>query len=214
MHRTLASFNDVLQSPAWSVGATLLAAVAIIVAVALARQQRSRKSLTFEIRMVELVSVHSDARDRIKVLYEEEEIEQAHLLQLWLRNNGNVPVLEADFEAPFELVFAAEGRPLTVETSCFPDHLGPRATIDGSRVRLEPLLLNPGDVAGVQVFISNFTSLDLEYRIVGVPKITETKPSTNKSFGEILAESLTITLRPLGISVRDLRDGLRKGLGS
>lgn len=202
------NLTEVLGSPAWSVGATVLAAAAIIVSIVIARQQRARKVLGYELGFTELVSVHQGARDLIKIYYEDEQIEQAHLLQLRLINVGDLPVLQADFQRPLTLEFEGGGSPLTVEAKSRPAELRPEVEIVGSSVSLKPLLLNPGDSISVEVFARNFKGLNCDYRIIGVPTLTEMTPQIAPSLTQMLGESFTIAggviTEPLRVLLTDL----------
>ena len=206
----LGDFGDVLNSPGWSVGATLLAAIAIIVAVVLARQQRARKILGYEIGITSLVSVHRGARDLIKIYYEDEQIEQAHLLQLRLVNAGNVPILEADFERSLKLDFEGTGRPLTVEAKSRPPELQPDVKIVDGEVALAPLLLNPGDSISIEVFARDFKGVHLDYRVIGVPTLTELTPQVAPSLSRLLIESFETATGSLAQPIRQSLSELLK----
>jgi hypothetical protein len=198
-----ADFSDVLSGPGWSVGATVLAAVAIVVAVVLARQQRAHKVLGYDLGVTALVSVHQGARDLIKIYYGDEQIDQADLLQLRLVNAGNVPILEADFQRPLRLEFEGGGSPLTVDAKSSPDELRPKVEIVGGAVTLAPLLLNPEDSISIEVFARNFKGVHLDYRVIGVPTLTQMTSHVTPSLAQLLAESLTLASGPFTEPLRE-----------
>jgi len=197
----LADLGDVFASPGWTVGATVLAAVAIAVTVYLYRKQRSRKELSFRLSGSELVSIHSEARDSIEIRYRGLEIESAHLLEVELRNSGNVAIKREDFERPVALVLGEGVEVLTMNTPHVkPPELDPEITagvvgFEGSmRVQLEPLLLNPGDEVTVQVLVSDFAGEpDLDYRIVGIAQLRDAAQQGRRSWRQI-ANSTGLTL--------------------
>ncbi|MEX2448669.1 MAG: hypothetical protein WD404_07995 [Solirubrobacterales bacterium] len=55
--------------------------MAIGVTVWLYRRQKTRKSLSYEIKVTELVNIHSAAKGRIKVLFGDDEIGQLRLVE-------------------------------------------------------------------------------------------------------------------------------------
>jgi hypothetical protein len=174
----IADIGDILGSPVWTVLATLLAAAAIWVSIWLYRRQRTRKSLSYEISVTELVSVHSaanDAKDRIRIFFDEEQIEQVHLVEARIENNGNVPVPSSDFEGPLVIELGEGAAPLTVDVTnkTTPDLHG-EAAYRKTAVALAPLLLNPGDGLTLKILTRNLQrKVECHYRIVGVTEMTD-----------------------------------------
>lgn len=173
-----ADIGDILGSPVWTVLATVLAAIAIWVSIWLYRRQRSRKSLSYEISATELVSVHSaadDAKDRIRIFFDDEQIEQVHLVEVRIENDGNVAVPSGDFEGPLTIELGEGAAPLTVDVTdkTTPD-LRATATHYETGVALAPLMLNPGDGLTLKILARNLQSqVECHYRIIGVTKMTD-----------------------------------------
>jgi hypothetical protein len=167
-----ADLVDIAGSPIW---ATILAAVAILVSLYLYRRQRTRKSLSYEIKLVELVSVHRAAEGRIKVLFDEEEIGQVHLVEARFENNGNVPVTAEDFEQAISLDLGDGATALTADvTDVTPEDLHVEARPRGNRVEIQPLLLNPGDCMTLKAFARDLRGeVECRYRIVGVARMDD-----------------------------------------
>jgi hypothetical protein len=189
----VAAFADVLGSPIWTVLATVLAAVAIAVTVILYRRQRSRKSLTYEVKVTQLVNVHSAAKDRIKIYFEDEQIEQVHLVEARLENSGNVPILEGDFERPVSFNLGPGATPLTVDVSSLrPAELAAEINLDGNEVQLMPLLLNPSDGLTLKILVRNLGSkVQCQYRIVGITQMIDAQRQAQRQ------AQLTLTKRLL-----------------
>src|SRR4051794_41137450 len=124
-----ASFNGVLSSPAWTAAASILAVVAIIISVVLYRRGRARKALMCSFSDTPLVSVRSEAKDEIQILYAGEPVTGVHLISFSLANVGNVPILESDYESPIVLNLGPTAVPLNVETKeAVPPDLAPHGT--------------------------------------------------------------------------------------
>jgi hypothetical protein len=201
--QSIASLNHLLEDPAWTASATVLAAVAIGVSVYLTRRYRSRKRLSYRISVTELVSVHGDAKDKIEIQYEGETVENVHLVEVGLRNAGNVPITGPDFEVPISIGLGEGSEILSAEISnADPTELSPALEVSKetrpsgaapsristgdesvTKVRLEAALMNPGDRFTVKVLVSDFAGdPDLDYRIVGVKSLTDDADPKAKSW--------------------------------
>lgn len=192
----LADLADILGSPVWAVLTTLLAAAAIWVSIWLYRRQRTRKSLTYEVKITELVSVHRAAKGRIKIYFGDERIERAHLVEARIENNGNVQVDDADFKEPIIFDLGPVATALTADiTDTEPDDLSAQVLLRGSEVQLQPLLLNPGDRVTLKIFARDLGDVTCHYRIRGVSKMVDAAAQRQRQ--------TTV----LGRAVGSLRDG-------
>ena len=174
-----ADLGDVLGSPAWTAAATILAAIAIGVTIWLYRRQRSRKTLSYSVKVTQLVSVHSAAKDRIEISYGNERIKQMHLVEARIENTGNVPVESSDFEQPITFDLGQGARALTAEASELqPPELEIQVQLNGQQIQLMPLLLNPGDGLTIKSFVRDLSpssQVKCRYRIVGVSKMVDAR---------------------------------------
>jgi hypothetical protein len=171
----IADIGGVLGSPVWTVLATVLAAAAIWVSIWLYRRQRTRKSLSYTIKVTELVSVHQAAKGRIKILFDEEEIERAQLVEARIENDGNVPITIEDFQLPFVFDLGEGATALTADiTKCTPDDLPAQVYVVKNEIEIQPLLLNPGDGLTIKSFARNLQQKPVPHcRIVGVSKLRD-----------------------------------------
>ena len=152
--------------------ATILAAVAIWVSIWLYRRQRTRKSLAYEVKITELVSVHHAAKGRIRIFFGEEQIQRAHLVEARIESNGNVPVVKEDFQEPITFDLGPGATALTVDiTDTTPEDMRVQALLQDNEVRLQPLLLNPGDRVILKIFARDLGEVTCHYRIIGVSKM-------------------------------------------
>ena len=170
-----ADVGDVLGSPVWTVLATLFTAAAIGVTVWLYRRQRERKSLSYERQITSLVSVHASAKGSIRILFGEEEVERAHLVEVKLKNTGNVPILDEDFERPLSFDLGPGATAMSVDVvDVEPAELRPEVRVEKNEALLMPLLLNPGDQLALKMLVRNLNgSVDCHYRIVGISKLID-----------------------------------------
>jgi hypothetical protein len=190
----IASLTHLLENPAWTAGATVIAVIGLSVSIFLARRYRSKKRLAYRISVTELVSVHGDAQDKIEISYEGETFERVHLVEVNLRNAGNVPITRSDFEVPVSVGLGEGSAVLSAEiadadpselspgleslkevrrssTSSREDLVGEEST---TKVKLEPALMNPSDRLTIKILVSDFAGdPDLDYRVVGVKTLID-----------------------------------------
>jgi hypothetical protein len=98
----LASISDVLTN-ATLVGA-IVGAAGLGATVIIYRRQRIRKSLAYAVTNTPLVSIRSEARDKIQITYDGEPVKGVHLVSFSLSNVGNQPVSEEDGVVPLRYV--------------------------------------------------------------------------------------------------------------
>jgi hypothetical protein len=162
----------------------LVALAGIGVGAFFGSKQLSRRRLSRSLQITQLVSVHSEARDRIHLSFEGEQINQVHLVKIRLWNSGNRSIQEADFERPLTIGFGG-GTPLTVEvTDVHPPEMRPSAQLieeNGGGVQLVPLLLNPGDSLSLKILVRDFNGdLTYDYRIVGITDLIDADRQANR----------------------------------
>jgi len=163
-----------------------LAAIAVPIWVYL--KQRSRKDFSKEVQVTQLVNIHSEAKDRITIHYEGEQIKQVHLVEIDLENSGNVPIRAEDFERPLTIELGL-GIPITVDvTSTTPNELEPRLEVTPRGVELQPLLLNAGDSLKLKILVRDFVGeVAFDYRIVGISKLIDARAQTQRSWHRLFA---------------------------
>lgn len=161
-----------------SIISVLVAVVGIAIGAFFARKQLSRKRLSYSQQVTQLVNVHSEAKDRIKIFFGERQIQQAHLIEIGLKNTGNRPIKESDFERPLTVDLGG-GFAMTAEIAeVNPPELKPEVVLTGTAdrtgIQLRPLLLNPGDSLTLKVLARDFRGeVHFDYRIVGVNELTD-----------------------------------------
>jgi hypothetical protein len=98
---------------------------------------------------------------------------------LEVSNTGSRPIPASDFDGPLELLIAPPSKLLrarVAETS--PNGIPARVKVQDGAVRLEPLLLNPGDVIGISVLTSSGQpQFETRARISGVRTVPFDHPT-------------------------------------
>lgn len=98
-----------------------------------------------------------------------------------MRNSGNSPILSSDFDGPIEVAFGTSVDLLDVAVEdAEPGHLTPTVNILTRIVRIEPLLLNPGDSFVLTILSDGATEPEVLARIAGVPNPTREPPQLER----------------------------------
>jgi hypothetical protein len=166
-------FIGVLAAAALMVGlATLTATVGVPFVVY--RLQRRRKSLAYSGTAAPLATVRSEVRGRVQVLVNGKPVENASVLTLRFRNNGNQVIGVDDFEAPIQIRFPTAVsvlEPSAGEVEPWDLNLQVTPTDDGALVA--PLLLNPGDRFDIMFLLdgSAATKPSVSARVAGVGQL-------------------------------------------
>lgn len=153
----------------------VLAVVAVGVTIYLWWRSRQRKAIAYRLVASRVVSVRPEAQGRISILYDGEKVEDVHLVDLLIRNSGNVPVAATDFERPFAIVLGDRAHVLGFEVArTSPTDLSPVVTADSGCLTVAPLLLNPGDSFELSALVSDSSARPrLEARVSGVAKLAD-----------------------------------------
>jgi type II secretory pathway pseudopilin PulG len=171
-----------------------LAAIAVPIWVYL--KQRSRKDLAKDVQVTRLVSIHNEAKGRITIHFEGEQIEQVHLVEVRLTNSGNVPIRPEDFERPITIELGS-GTPLSADIAeTTPARLDPKAQITPRGVELQPLLLNTGDSLKLKILVRDFAGeIAFDYRIVGISQLMDARLQAERSWSHRLFGSSDLLSR-------------------
>lgn len=160
--------------------ALLVGVLAIAVAVEVYFLQRKKKSLSF--RVVTNTSllpldeaVKSEAKDKLQILFDGKPVQNVHLLELEILNDGNVPIPTSDFERPLTFKLGTVTKilvePELVRVSG--RSLKPTWGSATNSIHIDPLLLNSKDSMIFKFLLDEFDgAIDADTRIVGVKEIT------------------------------------------
>jgi len=167
---------EFLRDQIWQFIGALVTFVGIPVTVALALVLRKRKQLSYEILShVPLLNVEEAIQGRVKILFDGQPVGNVQLVEVKIKNSGNVPVLRTDYERPISLHFGDGSTILSAEVSeRDPDNLGASVRADEGRVNLNPVLLNAGDWATIKVLVSQVTKhVQIDGRVIGVRRLLD-----------------------------------------
>lgn len=102
-----------------------------------------------------LLTIDKELQGKIKVIYENNPIEDISLLVIKFLNQGNEPIKSDDFEEPITMSFSPNVGILSVELKqADPPTINVKLTQEKDRIIIEPLLLNRGDSITIKVLLT------------------------------------------------------------
>lgn len=148
--------SDILRDPIWQFVGVAISLVALVVAVVAIRFQLLKKSVSYSHAYEHPVFYlfNQELKERFRITFDGREVERLHAFNLHIVNNGNVPVLPADFVTPISIEFPQGSHIFGASaTDKTPPNLA--VSIGGAEYQyaIEPLLLNPGDEFTVQFLV-------------------------------------------------------------
>lgn len=163
--------GDVFAWGFWGVLATILSVIAMIL---IYRAQRKIKNLSYEIiSNTQLLGVEAEMQGKVKILYNDEEVNSVHLLTLKFTNFGNQSITSSDYERHLSVVFDSNSKILTHDIiDQEPNNLGVTSEVDFNKISLNKVLMNSKDSFSLKTLISNYDGLPtVDGRITGVKSI-------------------------------------------
>lgn len=174
---------DFLQDSSFQFIVTVvLAVVAIVVAVVIALFQRKLKSFSYEeVSVAEIVSVKSEFRQSVQVLFEGKLVEDAKMIVVRFFNSGNETIGVGDFHDKVGICFSGGSTILSASVqSAAPDSLRVELIGDKQSLYLKPTLFNAGDSVTVNLIVKDYVNYSIVGRIVGVKEVSRVMSGSPK----------------------------------
>jgi hypothetical protein len=174
----------------WQLVTTILALLAIFAAYNIFFLGQPRKELQIIIDTpISLVDVKPEAVPDIQVSYKGEPVNKVFLLQVHIKNSGNQPIAEADFNRPLSFIFPPEYKLADATiTSSEPANIGMTVTKTSEQVaQASRTLLNQDDLVSVRFIVigdSSETLLNkftIDGRILGIKEIKRISSSDQQT---------------------------------
>jgi hypothetical protein len=159
----------------WTVVSAIAAVAGLFLPLIIFFIGRDIKELTVEtVSRSVLVDLSNPLLSALKLTYNDVPVGKLTVATIELRNSGNRPIEQTDFERAINLRFPTPGNVLTATLSeKAPIDLMPKIVYDSNHISIDPLLLNPGDLFRITVqFRGDFSEPIVETRISNVPSIT------------------------------------------
>ena len=149
--------------------ATLSIAIPTIVAVILFLMGRSRKLITYKKLTEEaLLSVSDELKNKLKIYYDSQLIENVHLFKLEIANSGTKEIQEKDYNEPITIFFGKTAKILSCEiTEYKPLSFPITYEFDSSVIKLSKTLINPKEAVVIKTLVSKPEFYNVYGRIAG-----------------------------------------------
>lgn len=181
----------------------IVAVIAVLATIGweLVKRRLWGKSLSYGIDAVEeLLVVGNEIADDLRIEYQGSAIADCQLILISIRNDGGESILATDFVQPLTLAFGGDSRVLRAEvTKVQPPALNVVVHIVDQQVRIEPLLMNGGDLFQLRILLSGFhlEDLSVQCRVVGIHEVSQFNARSELrkqrlAFGQDLAAFLAV----------------------
>lgn len=170
---------ELLRDPAWQFVGAVLALLALIATVVIYRRQQQNPALAWQVlSTTPLLSVGNELRSRIKILLDDQPVDQVHLILLRLINMGTGAIRPTDFERPLCFAFGMTTIILNGEVTKASDpSLQATIALSVDELRVDPVLLNGGDWIEIKVLVTQYDGpIKVDGRIAGVKQIQRFDP--------------------------------------
>jgi hypothetical protein len=161
---------DILRDPIWQL---VIGVVTLIITVWLTTRGYAKK-ITYEIiAQTSLVNItRSSVKNRIKILLDDNLVENAELILIKIKNTGLIPIKSSDFETPLNLSLGKSAKILSSEIyDLSPANLQIPFSVEEGILTIDPVLLNSKDSFTVKIIADSPSKIELSGRIVGVKEI-------------------------------------------
>ena len=121
-----------------------------------------------------LTTLNSIKELDIKLFHNKKSITDLWIITHKLTNQGNIPILESDFQSSIEFEIDSNATILSTKILAKePNHLPARISFEKNKFFIEPTLINPKEFIQYEVIFSsnNFVSIDAKPRIKGIHDI-------------------------------------------
>jgi hypothetical protein len=150
-----------------------LAILAAIIAWVSYKNQRGRMRLEYAV-IANIRLLPESVPKELKVHLGDRSIDIPSIIVIRFVNTGDKPINVADFEGPMVLSFDEVSEVVEVSvTKVRPAEFNVEAIPDGAKVRISPVLINPGDLMQMQILTSGVAkSVNVAGRISGLSAIS------------------------------------------
>jgi hypothetical protein len=135
---------------------------------------RQRKEFSYRIISdYPLFDVNKQFSDRVKILFDDKQVDRVSLVVVEFLNNGWMPIKATDFEVPVEVCFGEKSEIMNVEIiKRHPKGLSPNVIASGSKLTIGKKLFNRGNLIQLKILVHNYSgAIEVTGHIEEVPEI-------------------------------------------
>lgn len=190
---------EIFRDQIWNFIGVIIACVTLLITVIIYYFQKHKKGLSYEIlSKTSLLTSKEKLEGKIKILYNEQEVQNVKFLEIKILNTGNVGIPSSDYERPIRFIFDAEAKILTAEiVKSEPDSLTTTLNITQNEIVIQPILMNSKDYLVIKAIVSN--SEDEELIVDGRIKDVKSIKKQGESNMPIIIAVIGIVLTIVGM---------------
>jgi hypothetical protein len=158
----------------WKVILAALGFIVALITLVYFQWWRNRKRFSYEVLSNNILISHEhEVREKLEIRFAGEVVRDVRLIVIKLINDGVQPIKPDDFQKPIRIVFP-KANVLSVEKEqCNPDNLDIDIDHDNESVSIPPTLFNGNDSIQFKVLVSQYDSMKIDGRLVGISNIGE-----------------------------------------
>ena len=187
---------EIFRDQIWNFIGVIIACVTLLITVILYFLQKHKKGLSYEIlSKTSLLTNKEKLEGKIKILYDDNEVQNVKFLEIKILNTGNIGIPSSDYERPLRFIFEAEAKILTAEIiKSEPESLTTSLNITQNEIIVQPILMNSKDYLVIKAIVSNSTDEEIivDGRIKDVKEIKKQGESYMGLIFAIIGITLTI----------------------
>ena len=147
---------EIFRDPIWAFIGVIVGAVITIIIFCL---QKSKKGVSYQIlSMTSLLTVKEKLEGKIKVFYNEQEVQNVKFFQIKILNSGNTCIPSSDYERPlkFFLDNNTKSKVLSAEIiESEPKSLITSLNVSENEIIIQPVLMNRKDFIIIKIILSD-----------------------------------------------------------
>jgi hypothetical protein len=171
----------------------LIALLVGVVGTYYAVTTKENKRLLYNVTATPIPTFDKSLKSNIQITVNGAIVNNAQVVNIHLKNRGNIQIEKGDFETPITFLFKT-GKILTAQLIYSkPESLKPSVKYSENSITILPLLLNKGNEIAIQAIQDGpFTEPEVNYFIAGVDNLEkETSQKSGLSFNYIILSALS-----------------------
>lgn len=147
---------EIFRDQFWNFIGVIIACVTSVIIYFL---QKHKKEISYDIlSKTSLLTSKEKVEGKIKILYNEEEVQNVNFLEIKILNTGNISIPSSDYERPLRFIFETEAKILSAEIiKSEPESLTTVLNITQNEMVVQPVLMNSKDSMTLKAIVSNAT---------------------------------------------------------
>ncbi|WP_339611554.1 hypothetical protein [uncultured Planktosalinus sp.] len=166
---------EIFRDQIWNFIGVIIAFLTIVITLIIFFLQRRKKAISYEITSkTALLTSKEKLEGKIKILYNNSEVENVNFYELKISNSGNLGIPSEDYERPIRFIFDTGVEILSAEIiESNPKSLITELVTEGNEIIITPVLMNSKDSFTIKSIVSNSeeTEILVDARIKDVKEI-------------------------------------------